>query len=373
MKLMTTLDIIAITLLAIHFGVPLAYYYYAKTRWLPRPWNLKLDPNYQPKVTIIIPTYNEANLIQEKLDNIHMQEYPRDKLEIIIIDSASTDGTIQKIQEWIQKHPDEPIKLIQEPERRGKAHALNHALQYATGEIVIITDVDAFWPDKNTLRETVKWLSDPTVGAVSCLKQPTNPGKAGIEQGYRSYYNILRLAESKAWSTPIFHGELAAYKKHLLQEIGGFPTDIGADDSHTASIIAMRGYRAITPEEITCKEITPQKGYHIWRIRRAQHLIQHFWRTLLIKSKIPSHFKSLIYTEAYLHLVNPWMLLVATIPLIASTVKGNLLATTLLSLGVLLLIYKTYRTWITTQIYLIVATIRNTWIKDLAWEKQEKS
>lgn len=68
---MISIEIIAIVLLTIHFGIPLAYYYYAKTRWLPRPWNLRLDPNYQPKITIIIPIYNEANLIQSKLDNIH--------------------------------------------------------------------------------------------------------------------------------------------------------------------------------------------------------------------------------------------------------------------------------------------------------------
>lgn len=368
---MVKLETIAILLLAIHFGVPLAYYYYAKTKWLPRPWNLQLNPNYQPKITIIIPTYNEANLIQEKLDNIHMQEYPRDKLEIIIIDSASTDGTPQKIQEWTQKHPNEPIKLIQEPERKGKAHALNQALKHATGEIILITDVDAFWPDKNTLKETVKWLSDPTVGAVSCLKQPTNPGKAGIEQGYRSYYNILRLAESKAWATPIFHGELAAYKKHLLQEIGGFPTDIGADDSHTATLIALKGYRAITPETIWCKELIPKQSYHSWRIRRSQHLIQHFINLRFTDNIININFKKLLKVETFLHVINPWLFF--SIILIFIIVNSMISYVFLLILILLILFDKKIRVWVITQIYLILANLLNLYNKNIIWPKNYKS
>jgi len=65
------LEYIAIVLVTIHFGIPLAYYYYMKTKYLNRPWNIKTDPNYKPKVTIIAPTYNEARLIEKKLDNIY--------------------------------------------------------------------------------------------------------------------------------------------------------------------------------------------------------------------------------------------------------------------------------------------------------------
>jgi len=56
------LESIALILAGIHFGVPLAYYYYAKIRWLPKLWNVKINENYRPKVTIIIPTYNKKNI-----------------------------------------------------------------------------------------------------------------------------------------------------------------------------------------------------------------------------------------------------------------------------------------------------------------------
>jgi len=161
------------------------------------------------------------------------------------VDSASTDGTPHAVRKWAAAHPDLALTLVEEAERRGKAHALNTALRHATGEVVVITDADAHWPARDTLANAVKWLADPTVGAVSCVKRPAGP--AGVEDSYREFYNVLRVAESKAWATPIFHGELAAFKRELLERLGGFPTDIGADDSHTATKIAMMGYRAITP------------------------------------------------------------------------------------------------------------------------------
>ena len=127
--------ITALVLVTIHFGTPLAHYCYAKTKWLPKPWNIRIDSKYKPKVTIIVPTYNEASIIKDKLDNLYAQDYPRDKLEIIVVDSASTDKTPQLVKQWKQKHPDINLRLIEEPVRRGKAKALNKALEHATGAV----------------------------------------------------------------------------------------------------------------------------------------------------------------------------------------------------------------------------------------------
>ncbi|OYT57537.1 MAG: glycosyl transferase [Desulfurococcales archaeon ex4484_217_2] len=370
---MTILDIIAITLAIIHFGVPVAYYYYMKTKYLNKPWNINFNPSYEPKITIIVPTYNEAKLIEKKLDNIHEQDYPRNKLEIIVVDSGSTDRTPELVKKWAKKHPDMNLKLIVEKVRRGKAYALNNALKHATGEIVVITDVDSLWPDRETLRKTVNWFSDPMVGAVSCLKKPVGSGVRGVEESYRQYYNVLRIAESKAYATPIFHGELAAFRRDLLEKVGGFPTDIGADDSHTATRIALMGYRAITPEDQWAEELVPNKGYFWWKVRRAQHLIQHFIKTLQEIGKAPKEFRKILVAEAFLHIVNPYLLLASTIPLMMNiALAQSLVALALLILGIALLVMEPYRTWITQQIHLITASIRNLWTKETAWNKQVK-
>jgi len=61
-----------VVLALIHFGVPLSYYYYLK-KWLGKPWNMRRDPWYKPKVSIMVLTYNQAKLVEEKLDDIYEQ------------------------------------------------------------------------------------------------------------------------------------------------------------------------------------------------------------------------------------------------------------------------------------------------------------
>ena len=367
------LILLTLILALIHFGSPLLYYLYLRSKWLNKPWDLRRNPSYRPRVTIVVPTYNEASLIKRKLDNIASQDYPKELMEIIVVDSASSDGTPSIVREWMESHRDLKVVLIEEGVRRGKAFALNNALRFASGEIVVVTDADSLWISRDTLANTLSWFSDPRVGAVTCIKQPVGEGFAGIEKGYRDYYNVVRLGESKKHSTPVFHGELAAFRKDLLVQLGGFPTDIGSDDSHTATLIALKGYRAIAVDNTACAEPVPGKGYHMWRIRRAQHLIQHFTKTLKLLPKAPREFKPILLAETWLHLANPWLLPLATTILLYKALTRTATAIILLVTGIALLLFKPYRTWIATQAYLITATIRNLRTKEIAWKKQEKN
>jgi len=70
---LTVLDTTALALTLIHFTTPLTYYYYMKKKYLSKPWGLSINPGLQPRITIIVPTFNEAGLIEGKLDNIHGQ------------------------------------------------------------------------------------------------------------------------------------------------------------------------------------------------------------------------------------------------------------------------------------------------------------
>ncbi|MGC9119250.1 MAG: glycosyltransferase family 2 protein, partial [Thermoproteus sp.] len=73
---------IAAALAAAHFGVPLAYYAVVR-RWASAPWDVRRDPAYAPRVAVIVPTYNEAGLIDRKLANIAEQDYPGE-VEVIV-------------------------------------------------------------------------------------------------------------------------------------------------------------------------------------------------------------------------------------------------------------------------------------------------
>jgi len=364
---------LAIALALVHFGFPLSYYLYLKRKWLNKPWDIRRDPSYMPRVSIIVPTYNEALLIESKLDDIVRQDYPKDLAEIIVVDSASTDGTPEAVKKWITSRRGIEVKLIEESVRRGKAHALNKALEVATGEVVVITDVDSAWLSKDTLASVLSWFSDSLIGAVTCLKVPAGESFIGVERSYRDYYNVIRLGESKKFSTPVFHGELAAFRRDLLVKLGGFPADIGADDSHTATLAAISGFRAIAVDNAFCTELVPRRGYHMWRIRRAQHLLQHFAKTLKLLPKAPREFRPILLAETWLHILNPWLLAAAAAVLLYEALTVSLTAMVLLATGVALLALRPYRTWIATQVYLIAASVRNLWTREIAWEKQGKS
>ena len=357
---------VALVLVAVHFGAPLAYYVEAK-RWLKRPWDVERDLQHTPTVTVVIPTYNEARHIEEKLEDVYRQDYPRDRLEIIVVDSASIDGTAERVRRWATAHPDADVKVVEEPQRRGKASALNTALATARGEVFVITEADCRWSQRDALKRAVSWLADPSVGAVTCLKKPAADGPAGIEACYRGHYNVFRLAEGKKWATPIFHGELAAYRTELLRKIGGFPLDIGADDSHAVARIAAMGYRAVAAEDLWCVEAVPHNGYHRWRIRRAQHLLQHFLKTPV--EEAPPPMRPILLAEKYLHLANPWLLPAAVAALVAAATPPAL---AVLATGAAALVFRSCRTWTAAQLYLIAAAVKNLRDKELVWEKQDK-
>jgi cellulose synthase/poly-beta-1,6-N-acetylglucosamine synthase-like glycosyltransferase len=83
MSTVDALTLLALTLVLTHFSFPVLYYLYLKSKWLNKPWDLGRDPSYRPRVTIIVPTYNEANLIRRKLDNIASQDYPKELMGMV--------------------------------------------------------------------------------------------------------------------------------------------------------------------------------------------------------------------------------------------------------------------------------------------------
>ena len=374
------IDQIALLFGAMHFAAPLIYYVYISKR-LDDPWGFPLPDEYQPRISLIVPTYLEADLIHDRLDNIRDQDYPLDLIEIIVVDSASRDGTPEKVKGWMEAHPEYNVTLIQEDERKGKAHALNLARRHMdeASQIMVTTDVDCAW-DTDALKTAMRYFSDSSVGAVTCVKMPRTIGSEGSrksEKTYRDYNSVVRVAESKVHSTPIFHGEFAAYRLSTLDEVEGFREDMGADDSHTATLIALGGYRSICVPDAEVVEFVPSnfRMFINWKTRRAQHLIQHFYKVRRME-KDSRGLESVINLEEYLHIFNPWFLLIAYIALISSFYsEGITLINNVITVGgALVLFYRPYRdaflTWTINQFFLIAAQLKNIFKgPDIIWKK----
>jgi len=282
-----------------------------------RPWNFKIDKAYTPPVTMIIPTHNEENTIRYKLANLSKVNYPREKMQIILVDDASTDNTVKVVSEFLNVRPELNIKLLNETERRGKSEALNFALKYAKFDIVIVSDADSFW-SPNILNKALPYLSNNSVGAVigrervldskQCLSNETE------KTHFNLMYDIIGVGESKIHSTIFFHGAFAAYKRDFMN---GF--NIENDDSGTALDVVQSGARALLIPEATCFAVDPVtwKSKINVKIRRASQLMKLWARCfkLLLKRELFLP-KKIAVPEIFLYLISPivFLLLLVTTP-----------------------------------------------------------
>lgn len=313
-------------------------------------------------VTVVIPTYNESKIIRGKLDNVASQWDPS-RLEIIVVDS-STDGTADEVERW-SRGRGLPVKVLREASRSGKHAAENWALREARGDVVVFTDADCEW-SPGSLRSALSSLAAPGVGLVTCIKEPPR----GVEGTYRSLYNVLRLGESQVHSTPIAHGELLAVRRDLATKLGGLRP--GADDSDLAHRVAMEGLRSIALPDAVCREYVPGRGYFRWKLRRAQHLVEHMARASRDLPRAPKGYRAVLAWESFLHLVNPWLALASLASLAASAALGSLPAAVVLALIAASMTLGMARTWALEQLFLVTAMVKNLRGREYVWEKVEK-
>jgi cellulose synthase/poly-beta-1,6-N-acetylglucosamine synthase-like glycosyltransferase len=366
--------ILGLLLIILHFGTPLVYFGYVK-RIVHRPWNLHLDSSYQPILSVIVPTYNEEKLIVRKLNDLRGQAYPRNLLNVTVLDDASQDKTRELASEWIRANPDVHVALVPHATHGGKMPMVLDLLANLdpTNEVVILTDVDAFCEKKDALPNIVRYFSDPTVAAVSCSIQYETGGDPRNENVYRDFYNQIRVGESKIRSTPNHNGQFQALRLSALREIG-LPDYSGIDDSAIGSFFAFAGLRAIQADDVKVWE--PSRGNVLRRkMRRANRLMMNFSHTK--KSAIrrglykKTGFENIWRIEYWLHLINPWLLAAGTLLTIIALITGEAIKFTLLSLGtgVALLILPPYRVWVMQQFYLILARIRGLTTQDVTWKR----
>jgi cellulose synthase/poly-beta-1,6-N-acetylglucosamine synthase-like glycosyltransferase len=193
-------------------GYPLVIWLISVVR--PRP--VRRGP-YTPRVTILVPAYNEADCIARCLDNKLELDYPRDKLEIIVVSDASEDGT----DDIVRGYESRGIKLLRREVRKGKAAGLNEAIRHASGDIVVFSDANSeFAPD--AVRLMMQNFADRDVGYVTgCLTLVHVRGNtSGQGSGtYIKYENWLRAIETRAASVIGVNGGVDAMRRELYADV----------------------------------------------------------------------------------------------------------------------------------------------------------
>jgi len=192
-----------------------------------------------PKMSVILPVYNEEKIIVRKIQNLLGLKYPEDKIEIVIVDGNSSDKTV----ELIESFQDERVVLIRNQKREGVTQAAIDGVRISTGDVVILTDTEALFEDK-ALQFLADDLSDFEIGAITGMEEIVNPKDnltTKMEHTHRIFYNLFSVSESIVYSTSYFRGEFAAIRKFL------FPMNIGEKgilDMEIAFSAIRAGYRA---------------------------------------------------------------------------------------------------------------------------------
>jgi len=179
----------------------------------------KKDYSFQPFVSVLVATYNEEKVIAKRIENLFTLDYPKNKYEVLVVDSGSTDRTTNIVEKFIrqsiQSQPD--LKLIKENTRRGKASAINLGKEQAKGAIVLIADANSIF-DENVLREMMPHFKNPEIGAVSGRYFISNPNKilSSSEAFYWEIEHIMMLGESYLDSISTVIGTISAWRKELM-------------------------------------------------------------------------------------------------------------------------------------------------------------
>ncbi|RJS79339.1 glycosyltransferase [Candidatus Bathyarchaeota archaeon] len=306
--------IVFLVALTFFCGTYLAYFLYMRN-CAKRPWNLKIDHNFCPEVSILVPMYNEESNIESKLENLKAVSYPRERMEIIVVDDSSEDGSVKVVESFMERNPELGIKLVRQSPRGGKSVALNKALKVASKPIVIVSDADTLWPPK-VLREALPYLSDPSVGAITGRgvgKGEEESWAIRAEHTYLEYVNLIRLGESKLHSTIRFEGGFCAFKREAFES---FDCETGADDSGTALEVIQNGYRSIlVPKAVFYASFPISLALRLKaKVRRANQLIGLWFKCLklLLKRKLLLP-KRIVVPEVTLFIINPIIFLILMI------------------------------------------------------------
>src|SRR3989344_2548468 len=225
--------------------------------------------NNHPFVTVAVPAFNEQEVIASTLRSIFNQDYPKDKLEVIVVNDNSSDDTIKEINKFV-KETNFNVKLINHNKNKGKGGALNTALKIAKGEFFCVYDADSI-SSKDLLKNMVPYFYYPEnkdVGAVVAITLIKNTGN-WIEKMQVLEYVMAAFTRKLMGSADISQitNALSLFRTKILKEIKGFDEENLTEDFEIAMRLRYNNYRIVMCEEGRFHTSVPKKIRSVWRQR----------------------------------------------------------------------------------------------------------
>ena len=202
-----------------------------------RPVPPEIDPGRF--VSVLIPAYNEARVIEESVKRVLASECVR--LEVIVIDDGSQDETSAIVTKAFDG--DERVQLLT-LENGGKARALNKGLELAKGDVIVALDADTQF-EPMTIARLARWFADPEIGAVAGNAKVGNRINLvtrwqAVE--YVTAQNLERRALDRFDAITVVPGAVGAWRRAALDMVGGYPQDTLAEDQDLTIAIQRRGW-----------------------------------------------------------------------------------------------------------------------------------
>lgn len=266
-----------------------------------KPQRVQKNDDHEPSVTLIISAYNEAAVIQQKLENCLALDYPQEKLEIMVCSDASTDET----DAIVQRFASQGVTLLRLPERKGKTAGQNLAVSHAHGEIIVFSDANAFYRS-DAIRKIVRNFFDPSVGCVCGELVYVPDGKNPIgeaENVYWDYEKFLKRQESRAASILGANGSIYAVRKQLYVPL--------ADDIISDLIEPLRtieqGYRVVYEPAALCFERTMSNFQEEYQ--RKKRIINRSFSSLLQHRSFLNPIKyPMLSFQLFSHKILRWLI-----------------------------------------------------------------
>lgn len=264
---------------------------------------------FEPPVTLIVAAYNEADFIEEKIQNTFSLHYPAGKLSVIFITDGSTDNT----PHIIEKYP--AIQLLHRPERSGKIAAMHRAMGFVQTPIVIYSDANTLL-NKDSIKNIVKHYANEKVGGVAGEKkimQTENAELSGASEGlYWKYESFLKQLDSDLYTVVGAAGELFSIRTELYE----YPGDnVLLDDFLISLRICAKGYRVLYEKQAYAME-TASANLKEEKKRKVRISAGAFQSMLMLKGLL-NFFKHPILTFQYVsHRVLRWTLCPLLLPVL---------------------------------------------------------
>jgi cellulose synthase/poly-beta-1,6-N-acetylglucosamine synthase-like glycosyltransferase/spore germination protein YaaH/peptidoglycan/xylan/chitin deacetylase (PgdA/CDA1 family) len=234
--------------------------------------------SYTPSVSVIIPAFREERVIAKTVESLLAQEYDGE-LQVVVVDDGSPDATYERAAEAFRENPH---VAVHRKENGGKASALNYGLARATGEVIVGLDADTVFR-RDTVSRLVRPLADPRVGAVAGNAKVGNRLNIvtrwqAVE--YVTSQNLDRRAFSLLDCITVVPGAVGAWRKSLVDEIGGFNESTLAEDQDLTLSVRRRGYRIAYADDAIAFTEAPDtlKGLANQRFRWSFGTLQCMWK-----------------------------------------------------------------------------------------------